>query len=216
MRKIKFSAKGKELISLYADMASHGYDRQDGIRVTEAFSDFELRPYRQQLLEVMQQFEVKTVLDYGCGGADWLAPDFHENGTSAKEYFNLTDAYRYEPARNIDERRRVDCVISFDVLEHVFVSDVPNVLRNIFQCANKLVALNVACYPAAAKLPNGENAHITVRPPHWWKGMIDAVATEFPNVSIYLICSTGWRKSSAWDVWSANDWNESSTFVTNS
>ena len=29
-------------------------------------------------------------------------------------------------------------------------------------------AINVACYNAAALLPNGENAHVTVRAPSWW------------------------------------------------
>lgn len=214
MHKLTFSQKGLELIRLYEAMARDGYDRADEKHVDVAFSDFELRPYRQQILPLLQQQGISSVLDYGCGGSDWQAPGFDpESGQSAQAYFCLERALRYEPARHIDERTQVDCVISFDVLEHIFVADVPAVLRDMFACAGKLLVLNVACYPAAAKLPNGENAHITVRPPSWWKGMIDAVAVEFPHVSIFLICSTAWRKSTAFPLWSAGMWQQSQTFV---
>ena len=209
-----FSKKGQDLIALYAQMASHGYDRQDQSHVDNAFSDFELRAYRNQLKGVFPNFEIATVLDYGCGGSDWSAADFDpESGQSALQYFQLQQAWRYEPARNIDERQIADCVVSFDVLEHIFISDVPSVLRDIFSYASKLLVLNIACYPAAAKLPNGENAHITVRDPLWWKGMVDCISTEYPDIAVWLICSTGWRKSSDFQIWRAGQWQESNTFV---
>jgi hypothetical protein len=125
----------------------------------------------------------------------------------------LRNAYRYEPGRGLDQRQAVDCVISFDVLEHIFISDVPAVLRDMFSYGTRLLVLNVACYPAAAKLPNGENAHITVRHPLWWKGMVDSISIEYPDTSVCLICSTEWRKSNAFPVWSAGMWQQSSTFV---
>ena len=57
----------------------------------------------------------------------------------------------------------------FDVLEHIFISDIPYVIHDVFSYSKKLVIINVACYEASALLPNGENTHITVRPPLWWK-----------------------------------------------
>lgn len=214
MSALKFSKKGQELLDMYARMATEGYERVDKQRVDTAFSDFELRPYRPQVLSIFNQHSISTVLDYGCGGSDWGVSGFdEESNKSAIEYFNLRHAYRYEPARDLDERRPVDCVISFDVLEHIFISDVPSVLRDMFSYASKLIVLNVACYPAAARLPNGENAHITVRPPAWWKGMVDSISVEYPAISVFLICSSGWRNSSAFPAWSANMWQESSTFV---
>lgn len=215
MRKnIAFSKKGVELIKLYSQMADSGYERTDGSHIETAFSDFELRPYRQQIKPFLKQHAIHSILDYGCGGSDWTIPGFDETSNqSAKEFFELDKTYRYEPARNIDERQPVDCVISFDVLEHIFVADVPNVLRDMFSCARKLLVLNIACYPAAAKLPNGENAHITVRPPLWWKGMLDSISSEFPHVTVWLICSPGYRQSNAYAPWSAEDWQQSTTFV---
>ncbi len=210
----KLSKKGQELIKMYEKMFREGYDRTDQQRVDIAFSDFELRAYREQILSIFNEHSISTVLDYGCGGSDWRSSDFDEaSGQSAIEYFKLQNAYRYEPALNIDERQRVDCVISFDLLEHIFISDVPAVLRDMFSYATKLIVLNVACYPAAAKLPNGENAHVTVRHPFWWKGMIDGISVEYPTISVWLICSTEWRESSAFDVWNANMWKEGNFFV---
>lgn len=209
----KFSLKGQELIQIYKTMASEGYDRVDQQRVDIAFSDFELRGYRASLLPIFNDHQISTVLDYGCGGSDWRASGFdEESGLSAIEYFKLQSLYRYEPARGLDERQEVDCVISFDVLEHIFISDIPSVLRDMFSYATKYIILNVACYPAQAKLPNGENAHITVRDPLWWKGMVDSISIEYPTISVCLICSTDWRVGNAFPIWNANIWQECDTF----
>lgn len=71
----------------------------------------------------------------------------------------------------------------------------------------------LACYPAAAKLPNGENAHITVRNYMWWKGMVDAISVEYPDVNVLLICSKGYRDSLSFQIWSGRQWLENSNFV---
>lgn len=166
MEKLNFSVKGQKLINMYEKMANEGYDRVDETRIENAFSDFELRPYRKLIRTELENYSISSILDYGCGGSNWFISGFDElSNQSAVEYFKLKEAYSYEPAREIDERQPVDCVISFDVLEHIFISDVPLVLRDMFSYASKMIILNVACYPAAAKLPNGENAHITVREP---------------------------------------------------
>jgi hypothetical protein len=210
---MKLSKKGQSLIKLYNAMATEGYDRTDGAYITDAFSDFESRAYRKIIKKILTQNHVKTVLDYGCGGSNWNLPGFDsETGQSAEEYYQLNHAYHYEPARNTDERTLVDCVISFDVLEHVFISDIPNTIREIFSLAKKIVIINVACYPAAAKLPNGENAHITVRHPAWWKGMFDAIVPEFPDIEILLFASTGYRKTDNFEIYSGKRWLDDPKF----
>jgi|GEM_PF-416284 len=212
----QFSKKGRQLLAMYTTMAEQGYERVDRTKVEEAFSDFELRDYRENIRTVFHKQKITTVLDYGCGGSNWQAKGFDKaTGQSAIDYFNLQQVYRYEPARGLDERQEVDCVISFDVLEHIFIADVPAVLRDMFSYAGKLLFLNVASYPAAAKLPNGENAHVTVRDPLWWKGMLDCIAVEYPHVQVYLMCSTGWQDSSAFPLWSADMWQREPSFVIN-
>ena len=75
------------------------------------------------------------------------------------------------------------------MLEHVFISDIPWVIYDIFSYSSKLVIINAACYPAGKILPNKENAHITIREPFWWKGMIDGVANLFPDINYGVLAS---------------------------
>lgn len=213
---LKLSPKGQQLIEMYTTMASSGYKLNDGSTIDVAFSDFESRRFRSDIKRIFRKHEVRSVLDYGCGGSDWNEKGFDpETGNSAVEFYGLDRAFSYEPARGIDERSSAiaDSVISFDVLEHIFISDIPNVLRDIFTNAKKVVILNVACYPANARLPNGENAHITVRAPLWWKGQVDSIATEFPGIEIYLGCSQEWGKLAFFEVFGEGIWQKSNTFV---
>ena len=201
MHQLTLSEKGQRLVDMYSEMAENGYATKIGSDIKDAYNSFELRKIRDVIKNKFTQYNVKTVLDYGCGGSDWNAPGF-VNGISAVEFFGLRAVRRYEPARDIDERASVDCVVCFDVLEHVYVSDVAAVLRDILSHANKLVILNVACYEANALLPNGENAHITVRNPHWWKGVLDTISVEYPAVSIDLICSPQYNQMQAFPTFS--------------
>jgi hypothetical protein len=49
------------------------------------------------------------------------------------------------------------------------------------------VFANVACYPAKKTLPNGENAHCTIRPGGFWKALLEASSARHPGV--------------LWEVW---------------
>lgn len=207
-----FSPKGLQLIDMYRNMAEHGYETRSGRKIDAAYNDFELVKFRHIVKTQFDKSKIKTVLDYGCGGSDWdEMPIF--DGVSAREHFKLKQVKRYEPARNLDERCMSDAVVCFDVLEHIFVSDVPAVLRDILSHAKKLAVINVACYEASALLPNGENAHVTVRHPFWWKGMLDALCPEFPHVTTFLICSTAYNKAETFPIFSDKKRQSDQKFV---
>ena len=65
-----------------------------------------------------------------------------------------------------------DGIISFDVLEHIPEEEIPQVIKEIFERANKFVFLGIDTSPAEDILPNGENAHCTQKPLEWWVDMI--------------------------------------------
>ena len=65
-----------------------------------------------------------------------------------------------------------DGVISTDVLEHIPEREIDDVMKEIFEMAQKFVYLNIAMYPAITLLPNGENAHCTLKPKEWWNEKI--------------------------------------------
>ena len=207
------SVKQSQLIAMYKTMVHDGYRTSDNQYVHSAFNDMEIRAFKDVVAPLFKTYNINTLLDYGAGGSDYAAPGFSEN-LSAQQYFELEEINLYEPARGIDQRKVSDAVVCFDVLEHVYILDIPDIILELFSYTNKLLVVNVACYPARALLPNGENAHITVRTPEWWKGQFDACAVRFPNVSIQLYCSTGWRKVTAYQCYRAGDWETQDGFIT--
>jgi len=201
------SKKGKELIKLYEKMITEGYfkkvnDKIVKIKKDKGFEQFLIRKHRHEILNILSSFEISSLLDYGSGGCDWEENGFH-NQLSAKKFFNLDEVVTFEPSRKKNFIKKLDCIISFDVLEHVYINDLKKVISTIYKNAKKLVIIRVATTEAGALLPNGENAHITVRPPIWWKGYLDAISVDYPNITTYLYCdvasktiSTSWKNLS--------------------
>jgi hypothetical protein len=100
----------------------------------------------------------KTVLDFGCG-------------QGLRKYTSPLVGLRYDPCVpkfwNLP-LHQVDALVSFDVLEHIPENELKIIAKWIKLYARKCVILGIATRPAKAILPNGENAHCTVRTPDWW------------------------------------------------
>ncbi len=92
----------------------------------------------------------------------------------------------YQPFNKLPDGK-FDAVISTDVLEHCPEEDIPWIIDEIFGYANRFVFANVACYPAKKRLPNGENAHCTIRPPEWWEGILRETSARYSGID--------------WEVW---------------
>ena len=75
------------------------------------------------------------------------------------------------------------------MLEHIPQEDISSVLNLICNLSNKYVFLNVACYSAQALLPNGENAHITIKEPKWWYDKIIEIIKIKKNLKIICNCT---------------------------
>ena len=183
------SNKYEELLEIYSEISKSGCYTINGkfVSPTELFGLSGQEKFKEILKKLFFKYQVKRVLDYGAGQGSW-EKKINETET-LKSFLNLNEIYSFEPARKMTKKIKSECVVSFDVLEHVFISDIPWVLFDIFSYSSKLVVLNVACYKAAKVLPNKENVHITVRNPFWWKGMIDGIANLFPNINYVLLAS---------------------------
>ena len=88
----------------------------------------------------------------------------------------------YEPFKQLPQMQ-FDGVVCTDVLEHIPEDDLPWIVEELFGFARRFVYVNVACYPAMKRLPNGENAHCTVRPTAWWDTLVRGIAGRHPNVA---------------------------------
>ena len=219
MEDIQLSEKGQELIKFYEQMAN-GFEKLDQygnitkVKKEDAYTLFNISRFKNVLNPIFKENNIKTILDYGCGGSDWDKKGFADTNLNAIEYFDLAKVYKYEPARGINEKQKVDCVVCWDVLEHIFITDVSKILRDIFSYSNKMVLLNIACYKAGALLPNRENAHVTVRDHTWWKGFLDCISMEYPDIKIGLFCSLSSSNIEFFNIWNASKWEDSESYET--
>lgn len=104
----------------------------------------------------------KTVLDYGCGKGALIK--------GLKEKYPEVDFLGYDPAipgKDVLPQGPFDLVINTDVLEHIPEQELPEVIATIASLSD-CVYFNLHHVLAKTVLPNGENAHCTVKPPQWY------------------------------------------------
>ena len=110
---------------------------------------------------IIDELKPKYILDFGCGQSDLHKIIYESFGIFCD---------RYDPAiEGIDiiKRKNYDFIICTDVLEHIPESDIKDVLSFLKKLSNK-VFFNIATREAVEILPNGQNAHCTVKKPVWW------------------------------------------------
>jgi len=107
--------------------------------------------------EIIKSKQIKTILDYGCGKAQ-----NHPKEWNATKYDPAVPEFSAKPDR------RFDLVISTDVLEHIPEESIDEVLKDIFNYSDQWVFLTICTREAREILPNGMNAHATVKPEEWW------------------------------------------------
>ncbi len=199
------SNKFDELIDIYKDIASNGcfYENGQFCPPEKVFGKSGQIKFKDLLKSFFIKNKIQTLLDYGGGQGTWNQEI--QKGITLKDHLKLKDILIFEPARNLNQKKFLDCVVSFDVLEHVFISDVPWVIFDIFSHAKKAVFINVASFKASKKITKDDNAHITIRPHHWWKGTIDTVAHLFPKIHYQLVVSIEPKKIFVYETASVNE-----------
>ena len=61
-----------------------------------------------------------------------------------------------------------DILLCLDVLEHIEMSSIDAVLRDIHNLTRQFCYLVIDLQPAVKQLADGRNAHILLAPPEWW------------------------------------------------
>jgi hypothetical protein len=182
-----------ELLDLYQQMHCEG-SLQLHIPAEQTFSGLSLRPHLSSIKSLIDLYQASTLLDYGSGKGEFYKPGATialQDGTviyDIKEYWGLTPLC-YDPGYTPLSQWPTDTydgVICTDVLEHCPEEDLPWIVDALFSFAKKFIFANIACYPALKILPNGENAHITLKPPSWWKHLIEGIADRHKQVHYYF------------------------------
>lgn len=155
---------------------------------TDEFPGTELAPHVDAIAALVKQTNSTTLLDFGCGkGQQYSIDNLHECWGGI-----LPTLYDPGfPEHDVKPDGLWDGVICTDVLEHVPEAAIRDVLGDIISRSNKFVFLNVSIRVARAVLPNGENAHCTVKPPEWWGHQVAMVQRSLSSKAIIrLECST--------------------------
>ncbi len=137
------------------------------------FKGFSMRPYVDEIAELVQSHDATRLLDYGSGkGYQYLALRVHEawGGILPHCYDPGLKDFRKKP------EGKFAGIICTDVMEHIEKHDVKGVLADIFGYTedSAFVFFCIACRPSRSKrLPDGRNVHVTIKPPEWWDKQLE-------------------------------------------
>lgn len=134
-------------------------------RNPKRFPGFSTGRHIPAIRQLVEEYKATSLLDYGCGkGYQYLAKRIHEQWGGLLPYC-------YDPGVTHLDHKPVglyDGVLCVDVLEHVAEEGVPCLLDELLSYAHRFVFVTIATYPAGKTLPDGSNAHVTVRDGAWW------------------------------------------------
>lgn len=188
------STRYRMLIEQYRNMHREG-EKFLGIAPEKTFPGGKLLPQATRIKRLIERTGAKTLLDYGSGKGQLYQRKPVEvpavgSWPSIQAYWGLQEICCYDPCYEPFSHlpnEKFDGVICTDVLEHCPEEDIPWILDELFSYARRFVFANAACYPARKHLPNGENAHCTIREPAWWRARLQEVSAQYPDV--------------LWEVW---------------
>jgi hypothetical protein len=114
----------------------------------------------------------RSIIDYGCGQSRFL--DELRLGYEV-------DLIRYDPAIPQFSRKptiRADLLVNIDVLEHIEERDLDDVIDDLASLSRNAIII-IDTKPASTFLPDGRNAHVTIRPHLWWR---ERLLKHFPTL----------------------------------
>lgn len=183
------SPRYRALLEGYRTMHAEG-ERFLKVAPVDTFPGLTLLTEAHHVKRLIDRTGALNVLDYGSGkGRQYDARRVKlltgEVAESIVDYWGVDYVHCYDPSVPGFSQLplgRFHGVISTDVLEHCPEEDLPWIVAEMFGYAERFLYASVACFPAKKRLPSGENAHCTIRPPDWWGGLFRRVAAGSPGI----------------------------------
>ena len=142
-------------------------------------SVFTTKPEGLQAL--IEKTGTKTLLEYRFADGVAAEPDTEQDGLVITQY---------DPADRSGDSRPADCfdgVVCAEALNYIPDEDVPWVIEDLFEWANRFVYVVAETGPRVKTLPDGSSLHSRPRVPGWWKTLFTAAAKRHPHVQWKLV-----------------------------
>lgn len=139
-------------------------DQYKHIHATRQYGDTSIKNLRYLRPQVRVR-SPKTILDFGCGRSRLVEALGAAAGATITRHDPAIPEYSAEP------QGVHDLLINIDVLEHVPEDQLDAVVGKMASlCRDAIIVIDTR--PAEAVLPNGENAHCTLRTHDWWQAYL--------------------------------------------
>ncbi len=132
--------------------------------------------YLEEMSYLIDFLKPQSILDYGCGKGKLV--------DALRDKYKDIEIYGYDPAipgrDRLPDNKRIDLVINTDVLEHIPEDEIEETILQIKAISDNVIfCLHHAL--ADAILPDGSNAHCTVKSIFWY---YDLFSKYFNNVTV--------------------------------
>lgn len=147
------------LLSQYQEL--HAQGKFPGVSVLQ---------HAGEIAELVAQYKAKRLLDFGCGMA------FQYSRERVHLLWGVDVPTLYDPASRFFSNvppGTYHGVVCTDVLEHVPEEELEETARMLAGYTKRFAFVSVCSRPANLKLPNGSNAHCTVKPFEWWQEYLE-------------------------------------------
>ena len=189
MSKNKYSTNYYVIIEKYKNFHINGTEKLSG---SATFLGYSLVKWVHKIREIINSSNSKTLIDYGCGKALLYNNKItfpNQTFKNIQEYWGVEDVFLYDPAvekYSIKPVKKVDGIISTDVIEHIPEEDVIVFIDNLFKLANKFVFLVIATKPASKYFDDGKNIHLCIKTEKEWGVIFTKFKESYPNVDQYI------------------------------
>lgn len=138
-----------------------------------------------------------NAIDYGAGkglqyGKTFTNEAGNEVTLEAALGYTVTKFDPAVPQFETPPAAPADLVWCTDVLEHIPEEDIPFIVGELSRLAIKGVFVTIGTYPAKKRLPNGENAHVCIKPEEWWaeqfKPLADRMEASDGDFIFQMLC----------------------------
>lgn len=182
-------------IEYYKEMHANGINLSSGTYKSKekTYNGKTTSYYAKTIKNIIDKNKYQSLLEFGCGKGQYYKKKFkikNETIPPLNNYWNLkinlfdpcVKKYHKFPNENID------ISICIDVLEHIPEEDHDWILEKFLSITNFFSFIQVACYPAIALLPNGKNAHISIKDHNYWQDKLIKITKINPNIKIICLC----------------------------